>query len=290
MSATAADKRDNVVGRGRRRYGALVAPADFWDPSAYLQWARPRTRPVRDLLWSVDHPDPRLVVDLGCGPGNNTELVADRWPDAYVLGIDSSPHMIEAATARQRPGRLEFRVGDLREWVPDAAPDVILANAVLQWLPDHLTLLPRIAGLLAPGGVLGLQMPAEIAGGVIGIAYELAATDAWRDKTTGAPRSYASSVRAPADYLTALADAGLDAEAWETSYTFPLGGEGSLAQYVAGSVIRPLLSGLSPDEAGRFLADYSGLLRTAQPPYVIGGRPVEVLRQRRVFAAGRRED
>jgi trans-aconitate 2-methyltransferase len=263
-----------------------VANTDVWDPDAYLRWTRPRTRAVRDLLGSVDHPGPRLVVDLGCGPGNNTELIAERWPDAYVLGIDSSPRMIEAARSRQRPGRLEFREGDLRGWVPDGTPDVVLASAVLQWLPDHLTLLPRMAGFLAPGGVLGFQMPGGIPGSVMGIALELAATEAWRDKLGDALES--ATVHAPADYLAVLGDAGLDAEAWETCYWFPLAGEGSLVEYAAGSVLRPALSRLSPGDADRFLAEYAGRQRAAQPARLIGGQPVEMLRQRRVFAVGRR--
>jgi trans-aconitate 2-methyltransferase len=263
-----------------------VANTDIWDPGAYLRWAHPRTRAVRDLLGNVDHPGPRLVVDLGCGPGNNTELIAGRWPDAYVLGIDSSPSMIEAARSRQRPGRLEFREGDVGEWEPDRPPDVVLASAVLQWLPDHLALLPRMAGFLAPGGVLGFQMPGAVPGSVMGIAQELAATEAWRGKLGGALDS--ATVHAPLDYLTALADAGLQAEAWETRYWFPLAGEGSLVQYAAGSVLRPMLSRLSPDDADRFLAEYAGRQRAAHPARLVGGQPVEILRQRRVFAVGRR--
>jgi trans-aconitate 2-methyltransferase len=263
-----------------------VANADIWDPDAYLRWTHPRTRAVRDLLGNVDHPGPRLVVDLGCGPGNNTELIAERWPGAHVLGIDSSPRMVEAAQARQRPGRLEFREGDLSEWQPDDPPDVVLASAVLQWLPDHLTLLPRMAGFLAPGGVLGFQMPGGVPGSVMGIARELVATEAWRDKLGDALDS--ATVHAPVDYLIALGDAGLEAEAWETHYWFALTGEGSLVEYATGSVLRPALSRLSPDDADRFLAEYAERQRAAQPARLIGGQPVEILRQRRVFAVGRR--
>jgi trans-aconitate 2-methyltransferase len=264
-----------------------VTNTDIWDPDAYLRWTRPRTRAVRDLIGIVDHPGPHLVVDLGCGPGNNTELIADRWPDAYVLGIDSSPRMIEAARSRRRPGRLEFRQGDLSEWEPDDRPDVILASAVLQWIPDHLTLLPRIAGFLAPGGVLGFQMPGAVPGSVMYIAQELVATQAWRDKLGDALES--ATVHAPVDYLTALGDTGLEAEAWETHYWFPLTGEGSLVQYAAGSVLRPALSRLSADDADRFLAEYAERQRAAQPTRIVGGQPVEMLRQRRVFAVGRRQ-
>jgi trans-aconitate 2-methyltransferase len=262
-----------------------VANADNWDPDAYLRFTVPRTRAVRDLLGGIDHAGPRLVVDLGCGPGNNTELLADRWPGAYVLGIDNSPAMIEAARSRRRPGSLEFRECDLREWEPDDAPDIVLASAVLQWVPDHLPLLPRMAGFLAPGGVLGIQMPGELPGSIMDIARELAATDDWRGRLADALDS--ATVHAPIDYLTVLGDAGLAAHAWETHYWFPLPGEGSLAQYATGSVLRSVLSRLGPDDANRFLAQYTERQRAARHVRRIGGRTVEMLRQRRVFAVGR---
>jgi trans-aconitate 2-methyltransferase len=264
---------------------AIVAHTDIWDPDAYLRFTHPRTRAVRDLLAAIDHRSPRLVIDLGCGPGNNTELIADRWPDARVVGIDSSPRMIEAARSRERPGRLEFRAGDLREWAPDSAADVVLASAVLQWLPGHLDLLPRLAGFLAPGGVLGFQMPGGIPGALMDVARELIAAQ-WTDQLAGALDP--ATVHPAADYLTVLGDAGLQAEAWETRYWFPLPGEGSLARYAAGSVLRSALSRLSPDDGDLFLAQYAERLRAAQPPSLIGGQPVEVLRQRRVFAMGHR--
>ena len=258
----------------------------MWDPDAYLQWTHPRTRAVRDLLGNVDHPGPRLVVDLGCGPGNNTELIADRWPDAYVLGIDSSARMIEAARSRRRAGRLEFREGDLAEWEPDDAPDIVLASAVLQWIPDHLALLPRLAGFLAAGGVLGFQLPGGVADSIMGVARELAATQAWHDKLRDAWNP--ATVHAPIGYLSVLADAGLEAQAWETHYWFPLRGEGSLTEYAAGSVLRHALARLSADDADRFLAEYAGRQRALQPARLIGGQHVEILHQRRVFAVGHR--
>lgn len=263
-----------------------MAKTDVWDPDAYLRWPRPRTRAVRDLLSNVDHAGPRLIVDLGCGPGNNTELIADRWPDAYVLGIDSSPRMIEAARSRRRPGRLEFREGDVSDWEPDDPPDIVLASAVLQWLPDHLALLPRLACFLAPGGVLGFQMPGEVRGSIIDIARELIATPRWHGQLHDALNS--TTVHPPLDYVAVLGEAGLDTEAWETHYWFPLPGENSLTEYAAGSVLRSALARLRPPDADRFLAEYARRQRAASPPRLLDGRPVEILRQRRVFAVGRR--
>lgn len=270
------------------RYHALVPNRDMWDPEAYLRWPGPRTHAVRELLFNIDHPGPRLIVDLGCGPGNNTELIADRWPDAFVLGIDSSPDMIGAAQSRRRPGRLEFRLGDLREWKPDDAPDVVLANAVLPWVPDQMAQVARLAGFLAYDGVLGFQIPGVVGGAdsLMEPMYALAATEAWRSKLDGAlPHG---TLHDPLEYLTTLGDAGLEARAWETNSWFPLGGEGTLAEYSAGSVLRPALAQLSPEDAHRFLSAYAKRQRAIQPAQLIGGKLVEILRQRRVFAVGRR--
>lgn len=269
-------------------YGTPMAQTDTWDPDAYLRWPGPRTYSVLDLLGHVDHAAPRLVLDLGCGPGNNTELIADRWPDTYVIGVDSSPRMIEAARSRQRPGRLEFLVADMRDWRPSEPVDVVLANAVLQFFPDHLELLPRLASFLAPGGTLGFQMPAsDPVGSIMDVARALVASPAWRDTLGDALTP--GTVHPPIDYLTALGDAGLNGEAWETTYLSPLAGPGSIAEYAAGSVLRPALSCLNSETAGRFLADYTDLMHAEWPPRVIGGELTDVLRQRRVFAVGRRQ-
>jgi trans-aconitate 2-methyltransferase len=265
-----------------------MTQTDTWDPDAYLRWPAPRTHSVLDLLGHIDHPAPRLVLDLGCGPGNNTELVAAHWQGAHVIGVDSSPNMIAAARSRERPGHLEFLVADIRDWRPSQPADVVLANAVLQFFPDNLELLPRLASFLAPGGVLGFQMPAsDTVGSIMDVARALVASPAWRDTLAGALN--AGTVHPAADYLTALGDAGLTGEAWETVYLFPLAGPGSIAEYAAGSVLRPALSRLDPAAAGRFLRDYTDLMHAQWPPRSIGGELTDVLRQRRVFAVGRRE-
>lgn len=261
---------------------------DIWDPEAYLRWPGPNAHAVRELLFNIDHPGPRLVVDLGCGPGNCTELIADRWPDAFVLGIDSSPGMIGAAQSRRRPGRMEFRMGDLREWEPDGTPDVVLASAVLNFLPDHIAQLPRLADFLAPGGVLGFQIPGVVgsADSLMEPAHELAATEAWSGKLNG--MLFRHTLNHPLNYLTALGDAGLEAKVWESSYWFPLGGEGTLAEYSAATVLRIVLSRLSPEDASLFLAQYARRQQAIQPAQLIGGKLVDLLRQRRIFAVGRR--
>jgi len=249
----------------------------------------PRTQAVLDLLGRVRHPGPRTIADLGCGPGNNTELIAQRWPEALVIGVDSSSDMIAAARQRERPGHLEFRQADLTEWQPDDSFDIVLLNAVLQWIPDHPALLPRLAALLAPGGVLGFQMPGRLPGRspnvyVLDIAREMTGEPEWRDKLSGVYTSH--ELLDPVDYITALGDLGLRAEAWETRYAYPLTGGGRLVEHASGAVLRPALALLTPQEAERFLAEFSRRVGLACPPQVIGGESVEVFHQSRVFAVG----
>jgi trans-aconitate 2-methyltransferase len=265
---------------------------DIWVSDDYLRIETLRTQAVQDLLARARHPGPRLVVDLGCGPGNSTELIARHWPDATVIGVDSSANMIAAARGRERPGRLEFLLGDLSTWQPDEPADVVLLNAVLQWIPGHAGQLPRLAAMLAPGGVLGFQMPGRwkpspgANDSLMMTVLQMTSEPRWRDKLGGAYGD--ETLLESLDYITALADAGLRAEAWEARYTYLLAGAGSLVEYVSGSILRPVLALLEPHEAEQFLAEFSQRLSQACPPRVIGGETVEVLCQRRVFAVGRR--
>jgi trans-aconitate 2-methyltransferase len=247
---------------------------------------------VVDLLTRVSHPAPRLIVDLGCGPGNNTELIAQRWPDALVIGVDKSSAMIAAARERERKGRLEFRQGDIVEWQPDEPADIVLLNAVLQWIPDHAALLPRFAAMLAPAGVLGFQIPGTPSGSMAAppdnlaaIACEMAREPRWRDQLS---EIYAhTELLGAIDYMAAIEDAGLRAEVWETWYTNPMEETGRLADFAAGAVLQPALAALAPDEAERFLAEFSRRASQVFPPRVICGERVEIIRGYRLFAIGR---
>ncbi len=264
-------------------------PSEIWISDAYLRASMPRTQGVLDLLARVRHPKPRLVADLGCGPGNNTELIAQRWPEALVIGVDNSADMIAAAREREQPGHLEFRLADLADWQPDEPFDVVLLNAVLQWIPNHTALLPRLAGLLAPGGVLGFQMPGAVArgsaaGAMLDIAREMTGEPRWRDKLSDVYSD--NDLLDPVGYISALGDLGLRTEAWETWYAYPLTGGGRIVEYASGAVLRPALAPLTPEEAKEFLADYSRRIALAYPPLAIGGESVEVLNLSRVFAIG----
>jgi trans-aconitate 2-methyltransferase len=263
---------------------------DQWVSDAYLRIPTLRTQAVLDLLGRVRHPGPRLVVDLGCGPGNATELIAEHWPKARVIGVDSSPNMIAAAREREQPGHLEFHLGDLATWRPDEPVDVLLFNAVLQWIPGHAALMPRFAAMLAPGGVLGFQMPGLMPGvgandSLLETILGLTREPQWRDKLGRALGD--ETLLDAIGYITALADAGLQPEAWETRYTYLLPGTGRLVEYASGSILRPVFALLSPPEEEQFRTEFSQRLSETHPPRVIGGETVEVLAQRRVFAVGR---
>jgi trans-aconitate 2-methyltransferase len=283
---------------------AAADGSDLWDAAQYLRFADQRLRPFLDLLARVEtvafhDAAPRRVADLGCGPGNATALLAQRWPDAHVLGIDASPSMIEAARERRIPGRLDFELGDLRQWrsgpeggdasgAPDPAqaPDLILANAVLQWIPAHLAVLARLAGLLPEGGALGIQVPGNFDSPSHTILTELRRSARWRDLLP--PDTERPASREPVDYYDVLDNSGLTPDVWETTYLYILDGEDGVTQFVRGTAFRPILTRLSPADGAAFTAEYQTLVREVYPPREVGGRLAQVLPYRRIFATGRK--
>jgi trans-aconitate 2-methyltransferase len=249
-----------------------------WDPDRYLAYADERGRPFLDLIARIDAEAPRRVVDLGCGPGNLTGLLAKRWPEADVLGVDSSPEMIERA---QAPG-VRFAVGDLREWVSEESEraDVLVSNATLQWVPDHLELLPRLVERVNPGGWFAFQVPGNFDEPSHTIRQELAAEDRFAAHTAGVavPDSHD-----PATYLEALAAAGCAVDAWETTYLHVLTGDDPVFAWVSGTGARPTLEALPPGLREEFEEEFRARLRAAYPPHEYG----VVLPFRRVFVVAR---
>ena len=156
--------------------------ADIWDAGQYLRFGGERARPFFDLIAQVGAADPGHVADLGCGPGNLTAVLAQRWPDATVVGVDNSPEMIATANRDVAPGvaNLAFQIGDVWDWRPDRPVDVLACNAVLQWVPGHQRLLLDWADLLAPGGWLAFQLPGNFDQPSHAIVRELAQSPRWR--------------------------------------------------------------------------------------------------------------
>jgi len=255
----------------------------MWDPAQYLRFAGERSRPFGELMARVGAEDPKRVADLGCGPGELTALLAARWPGAEVTGVDSSPEMIEAARACPDPAaaRIQFTLGDLRDWQPAGPHDVIVSNAVLQWLPDHLAVLARWPALLAPGGWLAVQVPGNFDQPSHQILRDLAASPRWRPLLRGVPLNRQSAE--PAQYLDLLARAGCEVDAWETTYQHVLPGDDPVLEWYKGSGLRPVLAALDPPAAAEFVAEYGAAARAAYPRRPYG----TVLPFRRVFVVAR---
>lgn len=246
-----------------------------WDPDRYLAFAEERGRPFHDLIARVGATRPRTVVDLGCGPGNLTAELAARWPEASVLGLDSSPEMIERATPG--PG-LAFEVTDLRDWAPRRPVDVLVSNATLQWVPGHLDLLPRLLTAVAPGGWLAFQVPGNFDQPSHTLRAELAAEPPYAEYTRGVAGPASHSAH---DYLVALAALGARVEAWETTYLHVLDPRDPdpVFTWVSGTGARPTLAALPDDLRPQFEAEFRARLRTAYP----AGPAGVVLPFRRVF-------
>jgi trans-aconitate 2-methyltransferase len=252
----------------------------MWDPGQYQRFADERSRPFFDLLARVGAEDPGLVVDLGCGPGTLTVTLASRWRGAEVRGVDSSAEMIAAARALPagEGHRLSFSLGDVREWEPAGRVDVIVSNAVLQWIPGHLSVLARWASFLPAGGWLAFQVPGNFDQPSHAALRELAGSDRWRPLLDGVQLNRQAAD--PAEYLDLLAPAGFDVDAWETTYLHVLHGDDPVVDWYKGTGLRPVLAALPPGAAAQFLDDYRARMNDAYPAAAYG----TVFPFRRVFA------
>ncbi|MBW2522710.1 MAG: methyltransferase domain-containing protein [Deltaproteobacteria bacterium] len=254
-----------------------------WDPARYLQFSDLRTRPAAELLARVPVEDPTRVVDLGCGPGNSTALLAERWPTAEIAGIDGSDEMIRRARA-DNPA-LHFRVADITEWQPDEPVDVLFANAALHWIPNHVDLLPRLLGHVAPGGALALQVPNNFDRPAHTEAHRIV-RESFPDLDGILPDRPVYEAQAHYD---ALAAEGVVVDVWQTEYLQPLTGPDPIVAWTSGTFLRPLLTALAdaPDRKAAFLAEYSAAMRHAHPPRPEG---VTLLPFPRLFAIAKKGD
>ncbi len=239
-----------------------------WSAKQYTTFEDERTRPVRDLLAAVPGRAASAAIDLGCGPGNSTELLLQRFPDAEVTGLDSSPDMIAAAQARLP--QLRFQVADISTWDAAGPFDAILANAVLQWLPDHAGLLPRLAAKLAPGGSLAVQMPDNLDEPAHRIMREVAADGPWAAKLMAAA-GVRAGMGTPDWYYGLLRPHCARVDVWRTTYHHPLaGGADAVVEWFKGSGLRPFLAPLDAGEQAGFLAEYRSRVASAYPALADG--------------------
>jgi trans-aconitate 2-methyltransferase len=231
-----------------------------WNPSFYLTYADERTRPAADLLARVARENPARVADLGCGPGNSTALLAQRWPQAKVEGVDSSPQMIDAA--KKSGVAANFILADLASWKPDAPYDVVFSNATYQWLPDHRALLPRLMGFVAKGGVFAFQVPNNQYSPSHTLMRDVAAQGPWAEKLADVRGVFVEKAQT---YFDVLAPHAGSLDVWTTEYLHVLAGEDAVFKWVSGTGLRPFLDALDDNERAAFTREYKARLNVAYP-------------------------
>ena len=248
----------------------------MWDPEKYLDYADLRARPFHDLIARIGATSPRRVVDLGCGPGNLTVSLKERWPGAVLECGDSSPEMVESARSRG----LDASLLDVRDWSPAPDTDVVVSNAVLQWVPGHASLLRRWVSELPAGAVVAIQVPGNFNAPSHALTRELAASPAWASRLADVVLREDDAVLSPLGYANLLADAGCGVDAWETTYMQPLRGPHAVLEWITGTALRPVRAALPDEEWEQFRAELAPRLDEAYPTRADGTTWFEF---RRVF-------
>jgi trans-aconitate 2-methyltransferase len=238
-----------------------------WDAGQYLKFEDERTRPALDLLRRVPLRHAECCVDLGCGPGNSTTLLVKRFPKARITGLDSSAAMV--AKARERLPAIPFDLGDLRHWTPAERFDLIFANAVLQWLPDHPTLLPRLASHLKTGGCLAVQMPDNLDEPSHLLMAQVATTGRWSTALAGAATAR-ETLGSFEDYYACLQRAGCRVDIWRTTYVHALDGADAIVEWFKSTGLKPYLDPLPPTDRAAFIERYRAELARSYPPQADG--------------------
>jgi trans-aconitate 2-methyltransferase len=237
-----------------------------WSARQYLKFEDERTRPPRDLLAQVPLQRPRLAVDLGCGPGNSTELLIERFPQSKVIGLDSSPDMLRKA--RERLPNVKFIEGDIATWTPEERTDLLFANAALQWVPDHPRVLRRLLEALPAGGVLAVQMPDNTGEPANMLQREVATSGPWAAKlTTAVPRA---DMLPPDAYYDLLQPVCAHIDIWHSVYNHVMATPQAIVEWFKGSSLQPYLSLLDADMREQFLAAYTDKVVGAYKPRVDG--------------------
>ncbi|QKJ88358.1 Trans-aconitate 2-methyltransferase [Paramixta manurensis] len=237
-----------------------------WNPDLYRQFEAERTRPAQELLSRVSVAEAREVTDLGCGPGNSTELLWHAWPQAKVVGVDSSPAMLDQA--RQRLPDCQFVQADIRGWHAQHPQDVIYANASLQWLSDHTGLLPHLANQLAAQGVLAVQMPDNLQEPSHRLMREVAARAPWRDKL--GQKVDRQQLLTAGQYYDLLVNAGCQVDIWRTTYYHQMPSAQAIIDWLRATGLRPFLEALDPPERQTYLHAYLHEISQAYPSQADG--------------------
>jgi trans-aconitate 2-methyltransferase len=234
--------------------------SEDWSARQYLKFEDERTRPPRDLLAQVPLDKPRRVVDLGCGPGNSTELLIERFPGADVIGLDSSPDMLRQA--RERLPRCAFVEADLETWAPQEHTDLLFGNAVFQWLPDHPKVLARLLTALPSGGVLAVQMPDNTQEPALRLMEEVGADGPWAEAIARSNAARNDLLR-PEDFYNLLRPLCSHLDIWHTHYNHVMPNHAGVVEWFKGSSLRPFYSVLEGAMRERYLAAYSKAIARA---------------------------
>lgn len=240
-----------------------------WNPDLYRQFEAERTRPAQDLLAQIDLAAPRYISDLGCGPGNSTELLYQRFPDAQLVGVDNSATML--ASAQKRLPDCHFIEADIGQWQPSEPQDLIYANASLQWLTDHSQLFPHLLSQLAPNGVLAVQMPDNLDEPSHRAMRKVAENGPWQQtlQEAGAVRA---KVLSTTQYYDLLAPHGERVNIWRTTYYHPMPSAQAIVDWLRATGLRPFLDPLPEAMQVDFLQDYLSIIDAAYPALIDGQR------------------
>ncbi len=259
----------------------MARTAAVWNPAQYLRFAGERLRPALDLLAQVPLDGPAHVVDLGCGAGNVTAILRQRFPGAEIVGVDGSAAMLEKARTTLPDCR--FEQGDFFQWQPTQPLDLIFTNAALQWVDRHPTLFPRLLSFLAPGGVLAVQMPDMFDTPLRQIPYDLAATDAWAEHLRGV--TSAPGILSANEYWDMLRPQVATLDLWRTTYMHALQGDNAVMEWASGSSLRAFLDRLPEERRDAFRQAYSD---AARPHYPRRADGTTLLPFQRLFIVARR--
>jgi trans-aconitate 2-methyltransferase len=236
----------------------------MWDPRQYAKFSSERARPFLDLLAQVRLSAVRNAADLGCGPGEMTRLLAERWPEAQIVGVDNSEEMLAKAAAHAIPGRLRFERGDLESWRATEPLDLLISNAALHWAKDHERLLASWSSMLAPGGVLAVQMPYRFRTRSQRAIDAVVREPRWSERLAGVGLGE-DSVKPLSWHVRCLQALGLEVNAWKTTYYHILSGDDPVLEWLKGTGLRPLLARLNEQQTEDFLQELGGRLRAAYP-------------------------
>ncbi|MCO6185675.1 trans-aconitate 2-methyltransferase [Rhizobium sp. L1K21] len=251
-----------------------------WSASQYLRFEDERTRPARDLLAQIPLSQAETVYDLGCGPGNSTELLDARFPGAQISGMDMDEDML--AAARKRLPHIPFFKADLTSWVPEEPVDLLFSNAVFQWLPDHLSLISNLMTKLRSGGVLAIQMPDNLTEPTHRLMEETALAGPWKDRFSKGDVKRAT-LPPPEAYMEALSPQSDKINIWHTIYYHRLANAEAIVEWVKGTGLRPWLNRLDEADRPAYIADYTARVADAYRPLKDGS---VLLKFPRLFVVG----